>query len=175
MAGMFQLHRPSSGGRGGRNKRRRLALASLAASFGCFALVAFPDLSPLRDLSNAAITLPRRLAGSGSSSRELLLRGLSLNLGNGTCRWEAANLTVPDANFQKTLIAGFPSGDKRMVFLQMEGLTGLKARDEWEFKYQGITNHPFIKANYPHHEGVWGWGDEADQVLLVVRNIRRSM
>jgi hypothetical protein len=33
----------------------------------------------------------------------------------------------------------------------------------------------FIKANYPHHEGIWGWGDVADQVVMMVRNIRRSM
>ena len=49
------------------------------------------------------------------------------------------------------------------------------AKDEWDFQFEGITNHPFIKANYPHHEGIWGWGDVADQVVLMVRNIRRSM
>jgi hypothetical protein len=49
------------------------------------------------------------------------------------------------------------------------------ARDEWDFKFLGITNHPFIKANYPHHEGIWGWENVADQVVLMVRNIRKSM
>jgi len=39
----------------------------------------------------------------------------------------------------------------------------------------GMTNQPFIKANYPHHEGIWGWGKNADQVVMVVRNMRRSM
>ena len=38
-----------------------------------------------------------------------------------------------------------------------------------------MSNHPFIKANYPHHEGIWGWGNAADQVVLMIRNIRRSM
>jgi len=57
----------------------------------------------------------------------------------------------------------------------MEALTGYAAKDEWDFEYLGITNEPFIKANYPHHEGIWGWEQEADQVVLVVRNIRRSM
>lgn len=38
-----------------------------------------------------------------------------------------------------------------------------------------MTNHPFIKANYPHHEGVWGWGQAADQVVMMIRNIRKSM
>ena len=30
-------------------------------------------------------------------------------------------------------------------------------------------------ANYPHHEGIWGWEDAADQVVMMIRNIRRSM
>ena len=38
-----------------------------------------------------------------------------------------------------------------------------------------MSNHPFIKANYPHHEGIWGWEQAADQVVMMVRNIRRSM
>lgn len=83
---------------------------------------------------------------------------------------------VPDnLDLYKTLIAGFPSGDKRMTFVQMEALTGWPAKDEWDFKYLGDSNHPFIKANYPHHEGVWGWGTNADQVVMVIRNIRKSM
>ena len=49
------------------------------------------------------------------------------------------------------------------------------AKDEWDFKFLGLSNHPFIKANYPHHEGIWGWGDNADQVVMMVRNIRKSM
>ena len=54
-------------------------------------------------------------------------------------------------------------------------MTGLSARDEWDFAYLGQTNQPFIKANYPHHEGIWGWQDKADHMIMVVRNIRRSM
>jgi hypothetical protein len=59
---------------------------------------------------------------------------------------------IPESiDFFKTIIAGFPSGDKRLTFVQMEALTGWSARDEWDFEYLGMTNHPFIKANYPHH------------------------
>lgn len=57
----------------------------------------------------------------------------------------------------------------------MEALTGLPTKDEWDFSRTGITNEPFIKVNYPHHEGIWSWQQEADQVVLVLRNIRRSM
>ena len=49
------------------------------------------------------------------------------------------------------------------------------AKDEWDFEYLGDSNHPFIKANYPHHEGIWGWGTNADQIVLVVKNIRKSL
>ena len=62
-----------------------------------------------------------------------------------------------------------------MTFIQMEALTGWPAKDEWDFEYLGDSNHPFIKANYPHHEGIWGWGTNADQVVMVIRNIRKSM
>ena len=30
----------------------------------------------------------------------------------------------------------------------MEALVGFSAKDEWDFKYLGMTNNPFIKANY---------------------------
>lgn len=103
-------------------------------------------------------------------------RHLSLNLGGGACKWEPPRYDVPnDINFYKTLIAGFPSCDKRMTFTQMEALTGWPARDEWDFVYNGMANHPFIKSNYPHHEGYWSWGTLADQVVMVVRNMRRTM
>ena len=92
------------------------------------------------------------------------------------CEWAPPNYTVPtDIDFFKTLIAGFPSCDKRMTFIQMEALTGWAAVDEWDLYQKGYTNHPFIKSNYPHHEGIWSWGSQADQVVLVVRNIRRTM
>mmetsp|Transcript_4218 Transcript_4218/g.6434 ORF Transcript_4218/g.6434 Transcript_4218/m.6434 type:complete len:324 (+) Transcript_4218:348-1319(+) len=57
----------------------------------------------------------------------------------------------------------------------MEALTGWAAKDEWDFQFLGMSNEPFIKANYPHHEGIWGWQDVGDQVIMVVRNMRRSL
>ena len=57
----------------------------------------------------------------------------------------------------------------------VDGSSGAAAKDEWDFQFQGMSNHPFVKANYPHHEGIWGWGNVADQVILMVRNIREIM
>jgi hypothetical protein len=112
--------------------------------------------------------------------KSIKARRLSLNLGDGKCEWEAAiqyndNGFPTNTTFRKTIIAGYPSGDKRVTFLQLEGLTGLSARDEWEFMFLGSTNQPFIKANYPHHEGIWGWGDVGDQVVLVVSELKKVL
>jgi len=103
-------------------------------------------------------------------------RRLSIDHGDGKCEWTPPTYNVPEnIDFHKTIITGFPSGDKRMIFVQMEALTGWPAKDEWDFEFLGTSNHPFIKANYPHHEGIWGWGGVADQSIIMIRNIRRSM
>ncbi len=81
-------------------------------------------------------------------------RRLSISYGDGTCKWQPPAYDVPeDIDFWKTMVVGYPSGDKRLTFVQMEALTGWPAKDEWDFKHLGMSNHPFIKANYPHHEG----------------------
>lgn len=99
-----------------------------------------------------------------------------LYFGNGHCQWTESTTDIPSQDeVDKTLLVGFPSGDKRIVFTQMEGLTGLKTKDSWDLDYAGMTNDPFVKGNYPHPEGVWGWQDTADQVVLAVRNIKLAM
>ena len=57
----------------------------------------------------------------------------------------------------------------------MEAMTTLSGRDAWDFQFLGMTRQPFIKTNYPHHEGIWGFQDHGDQVILVVRNLRRTI
>ncbi len=168
------------------NKRRTL---SLLLAIAVSALIAGDQLiSPViskylvRDSSPYAAVEVVEAEGEGAkvnvpASLDLQSqRTLSLNLGGGNCRWQPPVYIVPDdIDFYKTVIAGFPSGDKRMIFVQMEALTGWPAKDEWDFEHIGMSNHPFIKANYPHHEGIWGWGGVADQVVMMVRNMRRSM
>ncbi len=91
---------------------------------------------------------------SGISNLSSSDRQLSINYGGGQCEWEPPLYDVPETiDFYKTMVVGFPSGDKRLTFVQMEALTGWPAKDEWDFEYLGQSNHPFIKANYPHHEG----------------------
>lgn len=51
-------------------------------------------------------------------------RSLTIDLGNGNCEWQPPLYDVPEEiDFYKTAIVGFPSGDKRMIFVQMEALT----------------------------------------------------
>ncbi len=35
--------------------------------------------------------------------------------------------------------------------MQMEALTGWSAKDEWDFEFLGMSNHPFIKAVSKHY------------------------
>lgn len=77
-----------------------------------------------------------------------------------------------DVEFKNTIIVGYPGADKRTVLRQMEAMTTLSGRDSWDLAFLGLTDQPFIKTNYPHHEGIYGWDKKADQVVLVVRNIR---
>ena len=40
----------------------------------------------------------------------------------------------------------------------MEAMTTLSGRDSWDLAlaFLGPTLQPFIKTNYPHHEGIYG-------------------
>ena len=80
---------------------------------------------------------------------------------------------IDTQNFTNTIVVGYPGPDKRTVLRQMEAMTGLSGRDAWDFQFLGMTAQPYIKTNYPHHEGIWGWQDHADQVVLILRNPRR--
>ena len=54
-------------------------------------------------------------------------RELSIDLGGGNCLYVGPDPVVPaNIDFHKTIIAGFPSSDKRMVYQQMEALTGYR-------------------------------------------------
>ena len=69
--------------------------------------------SPISSVSSASDTLPLLVEHSTFYQ----------------CKWQPPDYAKGEdtsANYHKTLIAGFPSGDKRMIFTQMEALTGLR-------------------------------------------------
>eukprot|EP00804_Cyclotella_cryptica_P003650 CCRYP_002217-RA/>CCRYP_002217-RA protein AED:0.27 eAED:0.27 QI:433/1/1/1/1/1/2/92/153 len=149
-------------------KSKKAATAGVVTLLAAVAIFVIDDeLNSLRGGFISSRSGSRRRAKSG--------RGLSLDLGGGNCQWKEPLAAVPaEIDFYKTLPAGFPSGDKRMAYVQMEALTGLPSKDDWDFVFNGYSNSPFIKTNYPHPSGTWSWGTEADQVALVVQYIRRS-
>ena len=70
-------------------------------------------------------------SGSSSSSSTTIAAGgtraLSINLGNGNCEYTQPDYNLsPTLDLHKTLIVGYPSGDKRLIFQQMEALTGFR-------------------------------------------------
>jgi len=110
--------------------------------------------------------------------RELALYTANDDGTNVTCSFGATlgpDAIPEDVEFVNTIVVGYPGADKRMVLRQMEAMTGLSGRDAWDMQYLGMTRQPFVKTNYPHHEGIWGWQEHADQVMLVVRNIRTTI
>jgi hypothetical protein len=93
----------------------------------------FAVVATVAILSYSEITIELNKIASVFRSK---YRRLSINLGNGKCEWTPPIYDVPEnETFTKTLIAGYPSGDKRLTFVQMEALTGLSARDEWDFAF----------------------------------------
>lgn len=146
-------------------KQKKAAKAGVVTIFAVLAILAIDDeLESYRD-GYAHQVRRRKKAG----------RGLSFNLGGGDCEWKAPVSQVPEeVDFTKILLVGFPS-EKHLVSAEMEGLSGLPSKDDWDFVHNGYTNTPFIKTNYPHPSGIWSFDDHADQVALVVQSIRKSM
>lgn len=148
-------------------KPSKAATVGVVTIFAAFAIIAIDEeLDSFRDGYLNQVRGRTKKAG----------RGLSLNLGGGDCEWKAPVTQVPEEiDFFKTLLVGFPSSDKHIVAAEMEGLSGLPSKDDWDFVYGGVSNTPFIKSNYPHQTGVWSWDGAADQVALVVQNIQNSL
>lgn len=78
---------------------------------------------------------------------------------NSNCVWKPPRQDIPnDIAWHKTIVAGYPSRGKNVAITQLEALTGWAAtKDFLTLLTDGVTNHPIIKTNYPHHDGVWGF------------------
>jgi hypothetical protein len=44
--------------------------------------------------------------------------------------------------------------------------------DDWDLSENGFENVLTLKSSFPHPEGIWNWGANMDQVILLVRNPR---
>jgi len=98
-----------------------------------------------------------------------------MNLGGGECEWTApVPFIATETKTTRTLLASYPGSGKRLCWRMLEALTGYQAGDDWDLSLNGV-NPPFIKTSYPHPEGVWGWEDSMDQVIMVIRNPRYAL
>ena len=105
-----------------------------------------------------------------------VLRDLSINLGNGQCMWtEPTDVPADEAyDIFQTVVIAYPGSGKRVAFMHMSGLTGLTTGDDYDFSGRSLHTG-FMKSSYPHHEGIWSWGNRMDQSILVVRNPRWTL
>mmetsp|Transcript_35173 Transcript_35173/g.41965 ORF Transcript_35173/g.41965 Transcript_35173/m.41965 type:complete len:404 (-) Transcript_35173:151-1362(-) len=141
-----------------------LLISALCASF--------LNYNPLRQLDSNSI----------SSSREIvpldftIKRKLVTNLGGGQCEWVDGVDVDQDPNFElfSTAIVAFPGAGKRIAFLQLEALTELTTRDDF-FPPSNITRYAYFKTQYPHHEGIWSWGNKCSQSVYLLTNPRMAL
>lgn len=112
-------------------------------------------------------------------SNEGVHRALSINTDSGECEWlqiKAPRNAPQDTDINSTLVAGFPGSGKRAAFMQLEGMTELRAGDDQNITAGSFnTRFAFKKTNYPHHDGAWEWGGNMKQVVLLVRNPRWAL
>lgn len=88
--------------------------------------------------------------------------------------WEPPEPLPEDQPVFGTLIAGYPGSGKRLLYQMIEALTGGKAGDDWDLSEQG-THVVSLKTSYPHPESPWGWGDNMEQVVFILRNPRYAI
>jgi len=94
-----------------------------------------------------------------------------------TCSWvepEAVNQD-PTFNLFSTLIIAYPGAGKRAAYMQLAGLTQLLTGDDWFLNDHETERYAFYKTQYPHHEGVWSWGERAKQTVYILQNPRTAI
>jgi len=114
---------------------------------------------------------------SGKSVRRLTIvdqlirteRKASIDLGNGDCEWTAAEKMDVARNPYGTLFASYPGAGMRLTWQMAQGATGINVGDD--FFYSGKLGG-LVKTQYPHPEGIWSYGKNMDQTILLIRNPR---
>lgn len=100
-------------------------------------------------------------------------RKTSLYLGNGDCEWTDAVDNEPLENPFGTLLTSYPASGMRVTWQQTEGATGTRVFDD--FFQLAYTKQGLVKTQYPHYEGIWSYGSNMNQVILVIRNPRWAL
>jgi len=110
----------------------------------------------------------------GIDGTEMIERKISVDLGGGNCEWTDAVPAGKDANIYGTLFASYPANGMRVTWQHTEGISGVRVGDDFHLGEKPYVNERsgLIKTQYPHLEGIWSWGSNMDQVVLVIRNPR---
>ena len=101
-------------------------------------------------------------------------RRLSIDLGDGECELTPPYYKEKPANSDATLLASYPGSGKRFAWRIIEALTNHSAGDDWDFSGNGV-NVLHLKTGWPHKEGVYSWGDNVENVLLMLRSPRWAL
>jgi len=100
-------------------------------------------------------------------------RKLSINLGGGKCKWTGAAAIEDGAEVFGTLLAGYPASGMRVTWQQTSAITGIQVRDD--FFNLHLPRVGIVKTQYPHYDGIWSYGSNLDQVILILRNPRWAL
>eukprot|EP00554_Chaetoceros_debilis_P006099 CAMPEP_0194079904 /NCGR_PEP_ID=MMETSP0149-20130528/6024_1 /TAXON_ID=122233 /ORGANISM="Chaetoceros debilis, Strain MM31A-1" /LENGTH=531 /DNA_ID=CAMNT_0038761499 /DNA_START=253 /DNA_END=1848 /DNA_ORIENTATION=+ len=102
---------------------------------------------------------------------------ITIDQGGGECDigdpTQDGNPTDDDAT--KTLLVSYPGSGKRFTWTIIKALTNAEVADDWNFSQKLYESPLTIKTSWPHKEGVWSWGKQMDQVLLLIRNPRKAI
>mmetsp|Transcript_23143 Transcript_23143/g.35051 ORF Transcript_23143/g.35051 Transcript_23143/m.35051 type:complete len:649 (-) Transcript_23143:100-2046(-) len=96
-------------------------------------------------------------------------RRTSIDLGGGDCEWTKAEKMDITKNPYGTLFASYPGAGMRLAWQMTEGATGINVGDD--FFYSGKLGG-LVKTQYPHPEGIWSYGKNMDQTILLIRSPR---
>lgn len=110
---------------------------------------------------------------SSSSSSSTWRRNLSINLGGGKCKWTGGVPVQEGDNVYGTLIASYPASGMRVTWQQTAAITGMQVLDD--FFNLHLPKIGIVKTQYPHYEGIWSYGANLQQVILLIRNPRWAM
>jgi len=99
-------------------------------------------------------------------------RQLSIDFGNDNCKCSdtVESTSYQEESLSRTLYASYPGSGMKLVIQQIEGLTGIKVRDENDIDQ--VSSSRSVKTQYPHYEGRWSYGNAMDQVVMIIRNPR---
>mmetsp|Transcript_19725 Transcript_19725/g.24882 ORF Transcript_19725/g.24882 Transcript_19725/m.24882 type:complete len:419 (+) Transcript_19725:158-1414(+) len=157
-----------------RNQERKILAVAIGACLLLLSLVRNLEVNLTGYTSQS-----RARGGDADEEQEqvsTIERSLSINLGHGNCEWTKPEDAPQDAELFSTLLAAFPGSGKRTAFMQLEGLTELRAGDDYNLSPDSVgRKFAFMKSNYPQHEGIWSFGNKMNQVILLVRNPRWAL